>query len=184
MECNTLKKHKDTSIWYAMCAYKKEIQAQQELNKQNIENFIPMRYELKERNGKRERVLIPAVSNLIFVYCDKETLTRFKSRFTYLQYIMQKVDSHRDIITIPDRQMREFIKVARKYEEDLIYYRPEEINLKKGTKVRVHGGRYDGLEGVLLKVKGKRSKRILIDIPNVITIAAAYIEPELIEVII
>ncbi|MDY6381296.1 MAG: transcriptional regulator, partial [Bacteroidales bacterium] len=37
-------------------------------------------------------------------------------------------------------------------------------------------------EGTLLKVKGKRSKRIVIEIPGV-AIAASYIEPDLIEVL-
>lgn len=79
--------------------------------------------------------------------------------------------------------MHEFIRVAQKYEEDLTYYKPEEICLTKGIKVRVHGGVFDGVEGTLLKVKGKRSKRIVVTIPGIVAIAAAYIEPELIEII-
>ena len=39
------------------------------------------------------------------------------------------------------------------------------------------------MEGVLLKVKGKRSKRIVIKIPGIVAIATAYIEPEFIEII-
>ena len=34
---------KETCVWYAMYAYKREMLAQQELKKENIENFIPMR---------------------------------------------------------------------------------------------------------------------------------------------
>lgn len=173
----------ETPVWYAMYAYKREAKAQEKLDKENIKNFIPKRYEIKEHNGKKVRALVPAVSNLIFVHATKSVLTAFKLKNPYLQYITRKIDSHREVIVIPDRQMQAFIKVAEKYEEDLIYYKPEEINLKKGTKVRVHGGAFDGMEGVLLKVKGKRSKRIVVSLPDIIAVAAAYIEPEYIEII-
>lgn len=171
------------SAWFAMCSYKRELSIQKELEKAGIESFIPMRYILKEHNGKKERVLVPAISNLIFVHTTKSTLQDFKMRHPYLQYIIQKMNSRREIITVPIIQMDEFIKIAKKHEEDIIYYKPEEISLEKGDKVRVHGGVFDGVIGVLLKVKGKRSKRVVVTIPGIVAIAAAYIEPDLIEII-
>lgn len=177
------KTKKEDAIWYAMYAYKRERHAKSELDKKSIKNFIPMRYEIRERNGKKERKLVPAVSNLVFVYATHPVMTEFKAQNPYLQYITQKVGSRRQIIIVPQLQMQEFIKIAEKYEENLSYYKPEEINLAKGTKVRVHGGAFDGVIGTLLKVKGKRSKRIVVSIPGVTAIAAAYIQPELIEII-
>lgn len=176
-------KENETSVWFAMYAYKRELRVQQELNKKNIENFIPMHYILKEHNGRKTRVLVPAISNLVFVHTTKSILTQFKLKNPYFQYVTRKTDSSREIITVPDCQMKDFIKIAKRYEEDLIYYKPEEISLAKGHKVRVHGGAFDGVEGVLIKVKGKRSKRIVVKIPGVIAIAAAYIEPDLIEIL-
>ncbi|WP_294601585.1 UpxY family transcription antiterminator [uncultured Bacteroides sp.] len=173
----------ETTVWYAMYAYKKELHVQKELKKENIESFIPMCYTIKEHHGRKERVLVPAISNLVFVRTTKSVLTEFKTRNPYLQYITQKTDSGRKIIIVPGCQMQDFIRVAQKYEEDLTYYKPEEICLEKGQKVRVHGGAFDGVEGVLLKVKGKRSKRIVIKIPGIVAIATAYIEPEFIEII-
>lgn len=176
-------KENETSVWFAMYAYKREMRIQQELNKENIENFIPMHYVLKEHNGRKTRVLVPAISNLVFIHTTKPVLTRIKTKNPYLQYITRKSNAGREIITVPDYQMKDFIKVAQKYEEDLTYYKPEEISLDKGHKVRVHGGAFDGVEGVLIKVKGKRSKRIVVKIPGVIAIAATYIEPDLIEIL-
>lgn len=173
----------ETPVWFAMYAYKRELRIQQELNKENIEHFIPMHYILKEHNGRKKRVLVPAISNLVFVHTTKSILTQFKLRNPYLQYVTRKVDSGREIITVPSSQMKDFIGIARRYEEDLIYYRPEEISLDKGHKVRVHGGAFDGVEGTLIKLKGKRSKRIVVKIAGVVAIAAAYIEPEYIEIL-
>lgn len=174
---------RETVFWYAMCAYKKEMYAQKELEKEHIECFVPICYTIKECHGRKERILAPAISNLVFVHTTRSILTEFKIRNPYLQYITQKEGSGRKILIVPDKQMHEFIRVAQKYEEDLTYYKPEEICLTKGTKVRVHGGVFDGVEGTLLKVKGKRSKRIVVTIPGIVAIAAAYIEPELIEII-
>lgn len=176
-------KQNEISLWFAMYAYKREMRIQKELEEAGIECFIPMHYILKECNGKKQRILVPAISNLIFVHTTKSILYDFKLKAPYLQYITQKINSRREIITVPNRQMQEFIKIAKKHEEDLIYYKPEEICLAKGDKVRVHGGAFDGVEGVLLKLKGKRSKRVVVEIPGVIAIAATYIEPDLIEII-
>ena len=171
-----------TATWYAMCAYKREIRVQKALEKEGIKNFLPMRYEIKIHDRKKELLLVPAVSNLIFVYSTESVITEFKLKNPYLKYIMQKRGTLREKIVIPDSQMKDFIKVSEKNKEDLTYYKPEEINLKKGTKVRVHGGIFDGLEGTLLKVKGKRSKRIIVKIAGLVAVAAAYIEPDLIEI--
>ncbi len=174
---------KETAAWYAMCAYKREVRVQKALEKEGIKSFLPMHYEIKMHDNRKERVLVPAVSNLIFIYSTKPAITNFKLKNPYLKYIMQKKGDLREKIVIPDSQMKDFIKVSEKYQEDLIYYKPEEINLEKGTKVRVHGGIFDGLEGTLLKVKGKRNKRIIVKIAGLVAVATAYIEPDLIEII-
>lgn len=79
--------------------------------------------------------------------------------------------------------MQRFIAVAGTYHEQLLYFRPDELNLSKGTKVRVTGGDFEGQEGIFLKVKGARDRRLIIKIQGVIAVAMASIHPDLIEVI-
>ena len=86
-------------------------------------------------------------------------------------------------IIIPDNEMRRFIAVAGTYSDQLLYFQPEEVNLSKGTKVRITGGDFEGQEGIFLKVKGARDRRVVIEIQGVIAVAMATIHPELIEVI-
>ena len=57
------------------------------------------------------------------------------------------------------------------------------MNLKKGTKVRITGGEFEGQEGIFLKVKGARDRRVVIEVQGVIVVAMATIHPDLIEVI-
>lgn len=166
-----------------MYAYKREVSTQKALEKRGVRSFIPLRYEIKICKGKKERILVPAVSCLIFVYSTTSILKDFKAKNPHLQYVMQKRSDRREKIVIPESQMNDFINVSEKYKEDLIYYKPEEINLKKGTRVRVHGGAFDGLEGTLLKVKGKRDKRIVVKIPGLVAVVATYINPDFIEII-
>ena len=65
----------------------------------------------------------------------------------------------------------------------LLYFQPDELNLSKGTKVRITGGEFEGQEGIFLKVKGARDRRVVIEIQGVIAVAMATIHPDLIEVI-
>ena len=57
------------------------------------------------------------------------------------------------------------------------------MDLKKGQRIRIIGGVFDGAEGVLLKVKGIRDKRLVVSLPNLLTVAATRIEPEFIQIL-
>ena len=55
-------------VWFAMRApFCKELEAKRLLDKQAIENFVPMCYKVFEKNNKKRKELVPAVHNLIFV---------------------------------------------------------------------------------------------------------------------
>lgn len=79
--------------------------------------------------------------------------------------------------------MRPFIAATADYDETLLYFQPEELNLSKGTRVRVTAGPLEGQEGVFLKVKGARDRRLVIHIEGVIAVARALVHPELVQVI-
>jgi transcription antitermination factor NusG len=108
-------------------------------------------------------------------------LNEVKKKSRYLQYIVNS--RSREKIIVSDEQMKHFIVVASLHTEKLIYLKPEEINLKKGTPVRIIGGPFDGVEGIFIKVKGARSRRVVVLIQGVTAVATTEIEPDLIEVI-
>jgi hypothetical protein len=49
--------------------------------------------------------------------------------------------------------------------------------------VRVHGGIFNGTEGIFLKVQGKRSKRVVLLIDGVTAVVLSEINPGFIEII-
>lgn len=173
---------KETKIWYAMRAtYRREPDAVRLLEKEKIDCFVPMQYKITVKKGKKVRVLVPVIHNLIFVHARPSDLKRVKSEIAYLQYITDTRSGQK--IIVPDSQMQRFIAVAGTYNDHLLYFQPEELNLSKGTKVRITGGDFEGQEGIFLKVKGARDRRVVIEIQGVIAVAMTTLHPDLIEII-
>ncbi len=172
-------------IWFAMSApYRRELKAKAFLESKGIECFVPMKNAIVDkRNGIKSRQLVPAIHNLIFVHTSKSTIQELKRGRDFLQYMTRPQDGKNTPITIPDKQMSQFIAATNTTNEELIYLRPEEIDLKKGAKVRVHGGAFDGMEGTFMKVQGKRNRRVVILVESVAAVALAEISPDLIEII-
>lgn len=173
---------KEIEIWYAMRAtYRRERDAMKLLEKEKLGCFVPMQYKVSVKKGRKVRVLVPIVHNLIFVHACPSEVKRVKSLVLYLQYITDTRSGQKIIIS--DVEMQRFIAVAGTYNDHLLYFQPDELNLSKGTKVRITGGDFAGQEGVFLKVKGARDRRVVIAIQGVIVVAMATIHPDLIEVI-
>lgn len=173
---------KETLIWYAMRAtYRREPDAVRLLEKENLDCFVPMQYKICIKKGKKVRMLVPVIHNLIFVHARPSDLKRVKSKVTYLQYITDTRSGQK--IIVPDNQMQRFIAVAGTYNDHLLYFQPEELNLSKGMKVRITGGNFEGQEGIFLKVKGARDRRVVIEIQGVIAVAITTLHPDLIEII-
>lgn len=171
--------------WFAMSAtFNRVLKVKQLLEKEGLDSFSPMKYEIRTVRGHKERQLVPAVSNLIFVHATNAEILRFKQKTPFLQFLTQKVEKDKvEKIIVPDRQMEQFIAVCTYNQESIIYFKPEELNLSKGKKVRIHGGPFDQMEGIFIKVKGTRNKRVVIQIEGVTAVATAEINPDLLEVL-
>ena len=172
----------DENQWFAMRAtYRRGMQIKALLDKKGIISFIPMHYEMQEKNGRKKRVLVPVIYDLIFVYTAQSELQWIKDRVPYLQYMIDLRNKQK--IIVPDVQMRQFIAVAGTYDEHLIFFSPDELTLRRGTKVRIIGGDFKGYEGIFIKVKGARDRRVVISLQGILAIAMATLPPDLIEII-
>lgn len=57
---------KESEIWYAMRAtYRRELDAMRLLEKEKLSCFIPMQYKISVKKGKKVRVLMPVIHNLV-----------------------------------------------------------------------------------------------------------------------
>lgn len=166
--------------WYAMRAtYRREMEAVRLCKEEGVGCFVPMQYVIRAKRGRKVRELVPVVHNLLFVHGSAVEIRRVKERVGYLQYITDSRSGCK--IIVPDDQMRRFIAVAGTYNDHLLYFHPEELNLARGTRVRITGGDFEGQEGIFIKVRGARDRRVVVAIQGVIAVAMATIHPDLIE---
>ncbi|MFI3321305.1 MAG: UpxY family transcription antiterminator [Rikenellaceae bacterium] len=170
------------TVWYAMqTTYKRELKAKSFLDSLGIENFIPMMQSITRVVGKKKVVVKPAIHNLIFVKAELTLLNHIKSRLNFIHNILIENNGRLSPIIVPERQMEQFINVVRTSLDKVIYVDLSLARLEKGTKVKITAGQFEGYEGVLMKVKGARDKRVVLNIECVVAIAIVSIDAELIE---
>lgn len=172
-----------TKCWYVMRAYKSEKKAEEILQGKNgLEYFIPKYYAVRVYHGVKSKRLVPVVPNLVFVYASRLQIADFKKQHNFLQFVMWKKRTGSEFIVVPDEQMENFIKLTSNPDENLTFYKPEEINLQKGARIRIHGGKFDGVEGLFMHIRGKRNRRVVVKLEGIMAVAAE-VQADLIEVI-
>ena len=160
-----------------------------ELDRLGIECFVPMTYRLVEvlkdgfsylrKHGETElrKELVPAINNLIFVRSTQERISRLKASNEVLEplrYMMDRTAGREhEIMTVADRQMENFLRVARMTDESVMFLDETSIVGKEGKRVRIKGGVFEGVEGVIRRVK--RCKRVVVEIEGVMSVAVAWV---------
>ena len=170
--------------WYAVgcTSSMKELKVRDDIRNYGLEAFVPLKYEIKTIKHQKHRALVPAIPGLMFA---KGTLDELKEYIQdhshYPVYLRKSTFSNKeDYLTVRTKEMEEFIAVTEDNEAHITYFRPEEINLQAGDRIRVKGGLYDGKEGIVMRIKGKRNKHLVVQIPGML-VAAIEMAPELVE---
>ncbi len=169
--------------WYPMrVTYGREIPAKDYFDSIGVDCFIPMRYVNIEGKHPRHRELKPAISNLIFVHSCQRIITELKMtrrEVAPLRYMMHPVYDERqnylrhDILTVPDKEMDNFIKVASVHDDRVFYIDNLEFAGKPGQRVKVMEGDFAGVEGIIKRVK--KNKCVVVQIENVVAVAIAFL---------
>ena len=178
-----------TARWFVMRAYKSEKRAEEKLKgKDGLEYFIPKCYAVRVYHGVKSKRLVPVIPNLVFVHASRTQITEFKKRYNFLQFVMWEKSTGLEYLVVPDDQMESFIKVSSQYGENISYYNPDELDLRKGCRVRIHGGKLNGVTGVFkmcirdraMRIARERALRIFI--PGVLQVAtvgiSGFLQPE------
>lgn len=126
--------------------------------------------------------LVPAVSNLLFVRAGQNELYDFfksMGESCPARFIWDKAT--RNPITVPDKAMADFITVSKAMLEDTVYLSELNSTLREGQKVRILEGPFAGVEGRIVRIR--RSRRILVELPGMLAIAATFIPSDNLEII-
>lgn len=173
----------DKTRWFVMRAHKSEKKAEEMLSAEGgMEFYIPKTYAVRVYHGVKTKQLVPVIPGMVFVHAGHDRIVDFKKGHNFLQFITRKTTSGTDYMVIPDGQMDDFIRVTANPEINTVYFRPDEIDLEQGTRVRILGGELSGVTGVFMRVQGKRNRRVVVTLDGIVS-AVTEVSPDLIEVI-
>lgn len=146
-----------------------------------FEVFTPMKWKLSEKQGRRERKAVPVMQDLLFVHDSKCRLGPVVDRTPTLQFRFVR-NGFCEPMTVRDAEMERFIQAVGNL-DGVRYFRPDEISPEMfGCEVRIVGGPFDGYEGRLLSIRGSKKKRLIVELPDLLT-AGIEINPEYIQML-
>lgn len=152
----------------------------EQLDSLGLENFMPLTSHY-ERTSQQdfEKKVTPAIHGLIFVRSSQERLTELKmtsNDFAPMRYMTNRfsLDSDATILTVPDRQMENFISVASKQDERVKFLEYNgEFMAKPGKRVRITDGDFKGAEGVIKRIKKQRC--VIVQIEGIAAVAITFV---------
>ena len=166
---------KPAYYWYVAVTYRKERIIKQELDKMDIKNFVPFRQIVRERNGKKIKISQLIIPGYVFIYTDPKTSNTLTQKLAFSMRYLKEPKTYNPV-TIPDKQMQDFIFLLTFSEEQTNLV---SCNLRRGDKVRIIKGSFAGIEGELIRIKGH--KRVVVRLEGVAAVATTYIPASFLE---
>lgn len=152
-----------------------------------LEVYLPTIQKVENTRYGDKVVEKPVMFSYIFMRSEEGRVVEFEQKYRpKLTAIWRKSKSKMDqkrLLVIPDKQMQMFMQTVGQYQNDVPFLQPSSDMLEKGDKVRIIGGPFEGVEGILLSQQGKDGGRILVRISDVLAVPTLEIEPQMIEVL-
>ena len=169
--------------WYVLrVSYSRELKIKALLDEKGVQAFVPMMWRNKTIEGKTEKKLVPAVSNLCFVKWTKPLIDDFIKGYgenSPVHYYWDRTCGCP--LTVPDKAMEDFIRVSSSLDEELIYLTEITSKLREGQPVKIRSGSFAGVEGRIVRIR--KSRRILVELPGMLAVASTYVKPEDVEIL-
>lgn len=152
--------------------------------------FVPMRRVRKRlASGRfcyRQTVAVP---HYIFVQATSIKLEKLRAvhprLFENLHVVKREKWSEGQAkmvpLTIPRDQMDNFIAVAGNEEEHVRFLDPQALDLRKGERVRILGGPFEGVEGIYLRINKQHAKYVVVQIEGISAVATTALPSVLVE---
>jgi hypothetical protein len=174
-----------SNLWFVMRDLKRNnanVPAYKMLSGKGFKVFTPMKWYLVKKFGHNIREMAPVIQDLLIVYSSRTKLDPIVNNTHTLQYRFFKGGGYQKPMTVRDEDMNRFIDAV-KSADSTTFYEPEEITPNMiGRMIRIVGGSLDGYEVPLLKMRGSKKKRIIVELPMIL-VASVEIEPEFIQLL-
>ncbi len=143
--------------------------AYKQLANMDVEFFTPMKTAIKVVKGKKSRVEVPVIHDLLFLHGIREALDEAITSIPKLQYRFKKGVRNTPII-VPEADMQRFIHAVNATDNPK-YFLPGELTPSMcGRDIRIIGGALNDYEGKLLSIRGSRKKRIIVELPGFLSV--------------
>jgi len=148
-------------------------------DRKGIECFLPMTRSLVEDGKSSYGALVPAIHNLLFVHSSQNEITKLKmydKDFASLRYILEKESGKSNVMTVRDKDMNNFIRVASLNDDSVFYLDSSRISSCVGKRVRITAGRFKDVEGTVRRIK--RNRHVVVQIEGIAAVAITYVPAE------
>lgn len=148
----------------------------------HLEVFTPLVQRTVIRSGKKVLTEVPFINDLLFVYESQSILDPIIADIRTLQYRYVRGGKQNEPMTVRNEEMERFIALVQS-RASIRYYKPEEITPSMyGRRIRIEGGALDGIEGLLMTIRGSKVKRLVVQLEGLLA-AGVEVNPEYIQFI-
>lgn len=171
--------------WYVMRAtYCRAQKAAELVSQAGTLAFLPMECKSKVVKGVRHWKKVPCTPTIFFIYGTYDKVRSFTHRnketadaIPYVDFsfdhTMKESNGMDRIMTVPFREMQNFIRIVEAAVPESYSVSPQEIHYKPGGLVRVTEGYFKGVIGRVARIHSQQ--RVVVTIQGVMSFASTYI---------
>jgi len=165
---NTNAVEKNVRKWYVLRDLRRpnvKDRAYHILKRKKLEVFTPTKKVTVSLRNSKITVERSIIADLLIVKSSISELKKYVTQDNKLQYRYIPGGWQKKMY-VKDEEMKRF-KRAVSAASDVSYYSPEEYSPSRiGEPITIKGGAFDGEEGILLSVNGKKKKSIVVRLAN------------------
>lgn len=177
---------KNIVLWYIFRCDRKISKVEETLTAAGADYYIPKKKAVRTFAGKKKEVYLPVLTSTVFIHGSWHEVDALKKRheqvlfykFWPIKYSRKEYEP----MWVREDELQNFRRVCDQMDEDIVFLSEEEAARLKGKRVRVRGGAFAGVEGVVLHKRGK-GNRVVVQLSNLAYVSTAEVKPDDLEII-
>ena len=145
--------------WYVMRTKPRQEKAvRTELQAFGVELYLPTTTDYHYYgHGRKKKIESPVLPSMVFVHVEADDRFAIVNNLKHeARYLVDRATNSSMVVS--DKQMSDFMRVCNVPEVKL-----ECVEFAIGDKVTINGGQFDGLQGVVSRINGKKRFVIVLD---------------------
>ena len=160
------------------CGLQEELDRRVQEGEPVFEFFAPSYVEVRESRGELVSTERPLLYNYVFIHASEVEIFRLKRQlpqYNFLPRVRDSRGSHYPYLS--DAAMANLRWVARSYSDVLPVYVPQPDKLRKGDRVRITEGRFQGAEAEVVIQPGAGRKDVVVCVDNWMWVPLLHVVP-------